>query len=185
MKYRKVIILFSCGKNLWRDRHSIMFEVIACRLVGENARAISRNQATFSHTSPPGSTVRRAEEVNQASRQASLHDVGNKGKYKRLSTERPFKRVVLTIATGRKTRRDILIVRKTFAPEMRSFPEFLTPMAKQKKKKKTWKSEQNRIYLEIEFIRTPNINQDSSIISPRFKSVWRQLVESLSWAKVI
>jgi len=114
-----------------------MFEVIACRLVGENARAISRNQATFSHTSPPGSTVRRAEEVNQASRQASLHDVGNKGKYKRLSTERPFKRVVLTIATGRKTRRDILIVRKTFAPEMRSFPEFLTPMAKQKKKKKT------------------------------------------------
>lgn len=58
-----------------RRTFAVKFEVFACRLVGENARAISRNQATFSYSSLPGSTVRRrrrrrtdAKEASQASR---------------------------------------------------------------------------------------------------------------------
>jgi len=53
-----------------RQTSAIMFKVVACRLAGKNARAISRNQATFSHSSPPGSTVRQtdAKEANQTSR---------------------------------------------------------------------------------------------------------------------
>lgn len=139
-----------------------MFEVVACRLVGENTRAISRNQATFSHSSPPGSTVRLADakEVNQASRQASLHDSAIRESTRGFRQNDPLRgtRVALTMATGRKTWRDILIVRKTFAPETGSFPESLTTMAKKKRKNMRIGAESyiswDRIYSNTEYRRT-------------------------------
>lgn len=131
-----------------------MFEVVACRLAGENARAISRNQVTFSHSSLPGSTVRRADakETNQASR---FHDSAIRESRRGFRRNDPLRgtRVVPTMTAGRKTSKDILIVRKTFALETGSS---LLPVAK--KKGRIRESGLDRIYLAREFIRTSTID---------------------------
>lgn len=132
-----------------------MFEVVACRLAGENARAISRNQVTFSHSSLPGSTVRRADakETNQASR---FHDSAIRESRRGFRRNDPLRgtRVVPTMAAGRKTRKDILIVRKTFALETGSS---LLPVAKKRKNMGIGTGSyisRERIYSNIDYRRT-------------------------------
>lgn len=61
------------------------------------------------------------------------------------------------MAAERKTRRDILIVRKTFAPETGYSPASRSPVAKEKGGGTRGSEPPARIYFAGEFIRTPSI----------------------------